>query len=93
MLPRAAPFARRAIGSLAATGRSPDLASRARIVSLARLAADGLPDNRTSGTVVGSFDKHHSGGTVRDSHPLPYSPHLIGAPEAVMNLSKEQCSE
>jgi hypothetical protein len=25
---------------------------------------------------------HHSGATARDSHPLPYSPHLMGHPDA-----------
>ena len=25
---------------------------------------------------------HHSGATARDSHPLPYSPHLLGHPDA-----------
>jgi hypothetical protein len=25
---------------------------------------------------------HHSGATARDSHPFPYSPHLLGHPDA-----------
>ena len=33
---------------------------------------------------------HHSGATARDSHPFPYSPHLLGHPDAFKY--KEQLS-
>ena len=55
-------------------GRSPDLAPER--VNTSETLRPRRPSRRfTSGVHVDDIRRHHSGGTVRVSHPIPYSPH------------------
>ena len=84
MLPRAS-LSRAENGWLAkGSGRSPDLASQTRVsvdgASLPPAAfpiLDQWPGSRR-------LREHHSGGTARESHPLPYSPRFSGHPKQPM---------
>ena len=91
MLPRATPSHAKGNRLAKAPGRSPDSASETRLDFKAHLAADCLPGHKTSGAAVGGFWKQYSGGTVRDSHPLPYSP-LIRGTQSLPERFKDQCS-
>lgn len=55
-------------------GRSPDLASRHP--KRAGVPSRAFPSRKAGRwlSLSGTSTKHHSGGTVRESHPLPYSP-------------------
>ncbi len=87
MLPRAS-FSRAENSWLAkASGRSPDLVSKTRVsVDRASLPPaafpiwDQWPGSRR-------LREHHSGGTARESHPLPYSPRFdSGHPKLVNKI-------
>ena len=91
VLPRATPSHAKGNRLAKAQGRSPDSASQTRFDLKARLAADCLPGPETSGAAVGGFWKQYSGGTVRDSHPLPYSP-LVRGTQSLPERFKDQCS-
>jgi hypothetical protein len=69
-----------------ASGRSPDLVSQRRVnvdrTSLPPAAfpiRDQWPGSR-------QLREHHSGGTARESHPLPYSPRFSGHPKLVNKI-------
>jgi hypothetical protein len=59
-------------GSRLASGRSPDLVSQKRKTSRI-ITARSLPDIN-QWRVRRRLREHYSGGTARESHPLPYSP-------------------
>jgi len=90
VLPRAS-LSRAESSQLAkASGRSPDLVSQMRVkvdcVSLPPAAfpiRDQWPGSR-------QLREHHSGGTARESHPLPYSPRFSGHPKHRMNSINNQ---
>jgi hypothetical protein len=84
------PLARRAFGSQHASGRSPDLVSQRRLkinrTSLPPAAfpiRDQWPSSRR-------LREHHSGGTARESHPLPYSPRTSGHPKHYDDSTKSR---
>jgi hypothetical protein len=66
-----------------AAGRSPDLVSQTRVNWRASLPPAAFP---ISDQWPGSrrLREHHSGGTARESHPLPYSPRLSGHPKLMI---------
>jgi hypothetical protein len=55
-------------------------------------ASGSLPSLMTSGPFAFGFEKQHSGGTVRDFHPLPYSPRIRGT-QSLHKQFKERPSE
>ena len=73
-----------------ASGRSPDLASQTRVkVDHASLPPAAFPI-RDQWPGSRQLREHHSGGTARESHPLPYSPRLSGHPKQLLLILKEQ---
>ena len=78
MLPRASLSRTESSWLAEASGRSPDLVSERRVkvdrassLPAAFPISDQWPGSR-------QLREHHSGGTARESHPLPYSPRFSG---------------
>src|SRR2546421_11933751 len=76
--------------SAMASGRSPDSVSQTR----KRIcASDRRRPSRfaTGGAEIGGVENQYSGATVRDSHPLPYSPRTaVRGTRSHSTISKDQ---
>jgi len=70
-----------------ASGRSPDLASQTRRLHSASLPPAAFPiQNQWLGSR--QLREHHSGGTAREFHPLPYSPRSRGTRSSINKLKE-----